>query len=279
MTDKASSLFQFTGTEPSTPNDFTPEPSTPPVGTKKIRNYEELLNTPIPELPNTIVVQYEPGTILEDEVRKVASFLNMKYLWDGTYPSLSVIKESFSFLLEYGSEQLEELFTKVNDILENARGLPPFEVKINRVRSMDPQFIAACNLIFDVMDKRPQAAKLKSVGLTTGKFQNMLRQKMYRDFYGGLVDQVMDSTIWNEGRLALTRNVINGDLPSIKFAMELTDKFQAKSDFDPRVLTMMMVQILDIISKHVDGRTARVIADELETVAINSINTTSKEKI
>lgn len=235
---------------------------------------DELMDIEVDMSERTAIVNTVPAdTILQDEVREVVTFLNWEYLMNGEYPKIGKILEKFEFLNELSSEAQVDFFKQVNDILENARDLPPFELRIKTVRVMDPQFVAACNLIFDVSDKRTLAAKLKDVGLTTKKFHNLCRLKHHKEFYEMMIDQTLQSEVWNEARMALARNVINGDLPSIKFFAEMEGKFTQKSDFDPRMITVILGSVLEIISRNVDGVVARKIADEIEDVAVKSLGT------
>ena len=236
---------------------------------------EDLLKVNIPNqnnIPNTIVTTQTNDEYTEPSqyVREVVTELNVQHLLNGEY-SFEKLKTSVPELKELSSEQLKTLFKEVNKILEERRGLPPFEVKFVVSRVMDPQFVAACNIMMDVADKRSTTAKLKDVGLTTRQWNNMLRVKANKEFYSNLVDRLMDDDAWHESRMALARNVASGDLPSIKYMHELTAKFSPKSDFDPRLLTYMMTAILDIVVRHVDGNTARIIADEMEHVAIKEL--------
>ena len=234
----------------------------------------ELINLNIPNqsLPNMIITTetYDEAVEPSQHIKEVVTVLNTQFLLEGEY-SFEDLKTRVPILLEMGSEQLEELFTEANKILEDARGLPPFVVKFKTTKILDPRFVAACNIIMDVSDKRSVAAKLKDVSLTTKQWNNFLRTKANREYYDKLVDNLMDYDTWQESRLAIARNVSQGDLSSIKYFHELTGKFVAQKDFDPRILTYMMTAILEIVVRHVDGHTARIIADELEAVAIKEL--------
>jgi len=230
------------------------------------------LNLSDGSIPNTIVTTttYDEAVEPSLHIKEVVTVLNTQYLLEGSY-NFEDLKQRVPILLEMGSEQLEELFTEVNKILEDARGLPPFQINFKTTKILDPRFVAACNIIMDVSDKRSVAAKLKDVSLSTKQWNNFLRTKANREYYDKLIENLMDYDTWQESRLAIARNVSAGDLSSIKYFHELTGKFVAQKDFDPRILTYMMTAILEIVVKHVDGHTARIIADELEAVAVKEL--------
>lgn len=232
------------------------------------QKFKELMSL---DIPNTIVTPKNLGEVDDDLVRKLVTELNFRYLMKGGYPKLDELKEHVPELHDLGSEELQELFTKVNEILEEARDCPPYQISFKEMRIADPHFVAACNLIFDVGDKRSLAAKLKDVGLTTRRFNNLLRIKLHRDYYQELIDKTLNVDVWDQGRLALANNVVNGDLPSIKYFAELQGKFVQQREFDPRVITYMMQSVLEVILRNTDSVTARKIADELEEVAVKQL--------
>lgn len=235
---------------------------------------DKLLQVDVSSFPNTIVSQTETTHHLEEPsqlIKELVTYLNSAMIFEGKYPPLDEVKKRFPELEEINPQQLKKIFKDVNDILENKRDCPPYQINFVEHRILDPQFVAACNLILDSADKRSIAQKLKSVGLTTTKWKNMLRSKKYQDFYNELVDNMMEFDTWQESRVALARNVSQGDLSSIKYFHELTNKFSAKSEFDPRVVTHMLMVVLEIVSKHVDGSTARLIADEIEVSAVKEL--------
>lgn len=230
-------------------------------------------SNPNASLPNMIVTAetYDEKVEVSALTKDIVTDLNGWYLIHGEYPTLDKLKERFPQLLEIGPVGLEKLFKDANEILEEKRGLPPYEIEFKTVKTWDPQFIAACNILMDVSDKRSTTAKLKDVGLTTRRWNNMLRSKKNLDYWEQCVDMVMDRDTWQESRIALARNVSQGDLPSIKYFHELTGKFTASKDFDPRILTHVILTMLEIVSKHVDGNTARKIADEIEVSAVKEL--------
>ncbi len=235
---------------------------------------EKLLATDLStfeKLPNVIVSKED--TTLEPKVivKETVTYLNGQHLLMGEYPTLATLKEDLPLVKDLTEEGLKELFLEVNKILEEKRGLPPFQIKFKTVRTLDPNFVAACNLIFDVHDKRSVAAKLKDVKLTTKKFNALLRLRVHREFYEKLTDNLLNEDMWNESRIALARNVQQGDLNSIKYMHALTNKYNERQEFDPRILTVFMQAMLEIVTRHVDGNTARIIADEIDTVAMKEL--------
>lgn len=247
------------------------------VDFKKI---DELLatNVTLPQmdsLPNTIIVQEEfkddtPAEILRLQ-RTVVTELNAFYLFNGKYQGLKALKEKVPDILTLTPVGLKDLFKRVNSTLDK-RGLPPFQLNFKSVQpEYDPEFIGACSTLADFTDKRPMAAKLKEIGVSTKKWNMWLRSKSNYDYWHRLVDSLMDREVFEEGRMALAQNVSRGDLASFKYFNELTDKFVSQKEFDPRIIGVLMSGVLDIIMRHVEGTVASAIAEEIQQLGISSL--------
>jgi len=222
----------------------------------------------------------EPEEIADSQdflVRRIVTALHANYMLKGQYLTLDQLAIKCPEFGEQRSEfspvGLNEIFQKVGKVLDK-RDLPPYKGyrKQKEGSGFDPEFIKACFVLADVNDLRPPRAKLKALGMTTLRWDNFLKLKKNYDYWNTIVNNLMDTTAYNDGRIALARNVAQGDLPSIKYFNALTGKFVEQRDFDPRVLGVLMSSILEIIMRHVDGNTARIIADEMDQAAIMSLS-------
>ena len=227
---------------------------------------------------NTIIIEETKSNqeIRENKLfREIVTELNCSHMINYNYPNLKKLGDKYPELHDYTAAGLKGLFTKVNESLEK-RGLPPYAVRFQRDDTLDPDFIASMNLILDTMDKRSIAAKLKYAGMTTSKFKALLKVKRYKEFYDQQIDKVFSEEVWGEAKLALARNVQEGDLSSIKYVGELENIFTPQRDFDPRILQVFMGSILDLVLKHVDPVKARLIAEEMETLAFQQLGMGNK---
>ena len=241
---------------------------------------DELLATNIDtpqlnSLPNTIITIEQPDSV-DSEIsalhRRVVTELNANYLFKGKYQPLGELKKEFPELLELTPVGLKDLFGQVNATLEK-RGIPHYEINFRNAKlEFDPTFIAAVNTLADFTDKRPIGAKLKQIGVSTKQWNGWLKSKKNYDYWHNVVDGLMNREVFEEGRLALAQNVARGDLASFKYFNELTDKFVASKEFDPRIIGVLMSGVLDIIMRHVEGTVASQIAEEIQAMGISSLS-------
>lgn len=242
----------------------------------ELSDLDKLLGVPIPDVVNNTIIEQEAPKefkeIISENHKNTVTELHAHYLMHGEYQTLSRLKQSLPDLDLLTPTGLRELIDQVNVTLEK-RDLPKFKTRLVTLKTKyDPAFITACHVMADVSDRRPVGSKLRSINMTTTRWNNFLKVKANRDYWNAIVDSLMVNEVWNEGRIALARNVADGDLPSIKYTNELTGKFVQQRDFDPRILQVLLTSILDIIVRHVDPNTARVIADEIEGAAIRSMS-------
>lgn len=246
---------------------------------------DDLLKLEIPvasPMPNVVILPHTDENIPDDDerffARKVVTFLNQEYLKAADYPPLREVFKAVPELASVGKDSVVRILKEANRLLTDIRGLPPYHVNVKRKRQLDPAFVAACNLLANPIDTRSIPAKLKDVGLTSSKFNAFLKKDDYYEFFRGVTDRMIDRETFELGRLALAKNVVEGDLQSFKYFNELTGKYRGAEGLDGRVIALLLETILTIITRHVDGATARVIADEIDKAAVGQIiNANSRE--
>lgn len=233
------------------------------------------LSTPqLESMPNTIITVEKPDSVdaeIQTLVRAITTDLNAFYLFNGSYQPLKFYREKYD-LTTLTPVGLKSMWDLINQALER-RGLPRYEINFRTTKlEFDPEFIGAVSTIADFTDKRPIASKLKEIGISTKQWNNWLKSQKNYDYYHSIVDRLMDREVFEEGRLALAQNVARGDLASFKYFNELTDKFVASKEFDPRIIGVLMSGVLDIIMRHVDGSIASKIAEEIQAMGISSLS-------
>jgi hypothetical protein len=167
-------------------------------------------------------------------------------------------------------DEFQIVVEAVSQTLEK-RGLPRLSLNLFTQPTLDPNFVIACDKIFDLADTTPTPSKLKSIGMTTRQFQALKKQRHHKAYYEKLVQKVWDEDTFDEGRIALARNVSSGDLPSIKYFNEMTGKFVQQRDFDPRVIGAMLQAIIGIVTRYVDESQAVKISEEIDQAATLAI--------
>jgi hypothetical protein len=200
----------------------------------------------------------------DSDRKRLISYLEAAYWMDGFYPNFSALKRSFP---DVPSADLKLALESLTEALSN-RGLPAFfsETKFS-ANEPDPEFLLACNSVLDLTDQRSVTAKLKEFGFTTKKWQGWLKRKPNREYFDKLFEERFADVDTN-AKLALSKNVMSGDLQSIKYYHEFTGKFRPSSQAEVIVLSQLVVRLMEILAKYVEPDVLAQVADEIEGVEI-----------
>lgn len=198
--------------------------------------------------------------------QRLVTYLTRDWLADKHYRTFEQYQEKG--LIPTNPVEINSLLSEIAPILKK-RTLPPFSAEPSE--GIDPKFIAACNVLGDVLDKRSMAKKLQDVSMTTTEFKNLMRDPNNRDFYHRTMGRLFDEDVFEAGRLALARNVADGDLHSIRYFNEMAGYYKQTNEFDPRIIVEIVRMMVEIVSKHVDASVAAKVADEIDKAAIQSL--------
>ena len=195
-------------------------------------------------------------------VREIATWLETEWWTEHAYPSIENVC-NFSGLTK---AQLELAKEPINSQL-STRGLPPVEWSSvpKPVKVADPEFVAACALLLDTMDKRSAAAKLKAIpGMTTRKFNALLAVPINSRYYKSRVNQVFQGAE-DTAKISLIRNIENGDLQSIKHFHEMTGIYRPNQEI---ILNMgvLIARLMEVLAAHVDPKTLGIIGDKFDSI-------------
>jgi hypothetical protein len=180
-----------------------------------------------------------------------------------SYPPVEEIYKQFNLT----RDEFQQLLGDLNHALKK-KGWDKFALPsvlgVGRKAQLDPFFIMAVELLTDPIDKRSKSAKLKAVGISSKRFTFLLEKEEYRKYWDKKVS-IVRSQATNFGDLALSRNVENGDLQSIKYLNELTGRYRSQ---DETVINLMVLlgRMMEVLAKHVEPQVLAVIADELDNV-------------
>lgn len=142
-----------------------------------------------------------------------------------------------------------------------ARGLPSL-FKNAPVGSLTAEQVVACNLVLNVYDKRSLQTKLKSLNLSTNKWQAWLNDPVFSQYVNSVIESRF-AGIERDAKLSLAQNVQNGDLNSIKFYMELVGKYSPNSSVQIN-LNIVVAKMMEILVKYVPSSALELAAQELE---------------
>lgn len=132
-------------------------------------------------------------------------------------------------------------------------------------KPLSAEQLAAANLLLDFSDHRSQAAKLKSLGIPTTKYQNWLRIPAFQEYITYRAEYLLNSST-HEAHTALLKNVQRGNQKAIEFLYEITGRY-SRSTQSTQDLALLMVRLVEVIQRHVkDPETIRAIAQEFNEV-------------
>lgn len=189
----------------------------------------------------------------------VISFYEQHFWEHNAYPTYELASER-TFI---NPKRLKTLTTSADfQTALTTRGLPPF-FKDTLPELLTPEQVLAVNLILNVYDKRSLQTKLKSISVTTSKWSAWLNDPNFSRHLASQIDKRFNF-LEQDAKLALAKNIQDGDLNSIKFYLELTGKFSPQAPAVQVNVNLIVNRILDVLVKYVPAPTLSQIADELE---------------
>jgi len=157
--------------------------------------------------------------------------------------------------------QLKAMLPSINSALAK-RELPPYDPFLRNEEELDPTFVVAVNFLVDVSDKRSKSVKLKAVGLTSQKFNSLLRNKLNRSYYETRASQAFDE-VAPVAKTSLGKLVDSGDLQAIKYYHEFTGIHDPNRELNNN-LNKLISLFMEILIKHVDPEVVRTISSEFD---------------
>lgn len=134
-------------------------------------------------------------------------------------------------------------------------------------RPLSAEQLAAANLLLDFSDHRSHAAKLRSLGIPTTKYQNWLRIPAFQEYITYRAEYLLNNSL-HEAHTALLKNVQRGNQKSIEFLYEITGRYsRADQQAAAQDLAIVLVRLVEVIQRHVkDPETIKAIASEFNEI-------------
>lgn len=195
------------------------------------------------------------------------------YMFSGMYPAPKDVCEKFSIT----DVELRRIFleNKFEEKLK-ARGYPEYvfdKAPKDPSSDYDPLFILACEKILDANSSKSFSARIKELsplGITSTTWTNWMKIPKYFNYANGIFNERFDRDTELQAKMALSRNVQQGDLQSIKYYNELTGKFRPQTESQMAVVTMMNI-FFEIVSKYLSPDVIDTVAEELENSPIGEL--------
>lgn len=130
------------------------------------------------------------------------------------------------------------------------RGFSSRTIPLVMTAGLAPEELALANSLLDFADNRSFVKKLKDLGMTSTKYQQLLKKPEFASYLRTRSESLLKDAL-PEAHLALIDNVRRGDLQSIKFFYEISGRFSS-NDQGVNVAELLS-RILEIIAKHVQN--------------------------
>lgn len=186
----------------------------------------------------------------------------VEYYWhrNSAFPPLNKFRE------KYGDKfSLEELVNKQSfrKAMTN-RGIS-LPIGAERPEELTEEQLAAIIAVTNFMDKRSQYSKLKSLGISTTKWNGWLKNKDFKEYLHKLsASNFTDSIhVVQEG---LLKKAETGDVNAVRFYYELTGRYSGQ-DSELENLKVVLARLGEILQIHIkDPELLRLIANDFQAV-------------
>jgi len=125
--------------------------------------------------------------------------------------------------------------------------------------------LAAILTVTDYLDKRTQASKLKSVGVSTTKWNGWLKNPAFKEYLHSVSSAGFTDAL-HTAQEGLLKRVEAGDVNAIKFYMEATGRYSGESG-QLENIKVVLAKLGEILQIHIkDPELLRAIATDFQTV-------------
>jgi hypothetical protein len=150
-------------------------------------------------------------------------------------------------------------------LLANKRGVPYFRTKAEQV-GLTYEMTSTVAVLLDTTRVDSLRSRLRDVGVTYNTYQTWLKFAPFRNMIEAGADQMLSNSYVDMNR-ALVQQAVKGDVNAIKFAYELTGRYDPNSKQVMEV-NAVIASMVEIIQKHVtDQDTLSSIALDLQMLA------------
>jgi hypothetical protein len=215
----------------------------------------------------------EPETTITFKPVDFVTFIESIFTFSHELPSLTTLAGNFN--VPEDELRQPKFLESINNLLK-IRGLPEYKIhyQTEYVHDYDPVFIAACNLILDASSSKSFNARIKELeplGVNTNTWNNWLANPRYYEYVTKMFNERFDKVTELHAKMALQRNIQAGDLQSIKYYNELTNKFRPQSE-NQVALSVLIRLLMEIVARHVPEQTLNQIIMEFDASPVGMLN-------
>lgn len=203
-------------------------------------------------------------TQLETIDKRILNYCEQVFWETGMVPTPEAVSDALSIKRERVLESFrndkfkQSLATRGIDLTPGISG-----------KVLDPRQILLANLLLNLHDRRSIREKLKLVQVSVQQYNAWMRQPQFIEYLRKRGEAIFKGSD-HEAYLALTKAVSRGDVNALKLFFEMRGIYNPRLTIDVNIEAVML-RVVEIISKRVnDPDTLTAIADDLETVMVES---------
>lgn len=255
--------------------------STPENNSEESSEIDDLIDEVSNSLENfSFVQESEPSNLVSppnsinlslDDPLVLAVAEIEQYFWkNGELPS-------FTPLLEQGIT-VEEIKDVINPKLRG-RGIPTYSfTRVLREftpvgnKELDPLFVLTCNVMCKASSKSKGAKfkDLSTLGVNEAMWNAWLSIPSYFEYAKELMEIQFQTVTDVDAKMGIARNVANGDLQSIKYYHEFTNRYRPQ-DANAVNLMGLIGALMEILARNVTAEVFDRIAGELEQTPVGEL--------
>lgn len=124
--------------------------------------------------------------------------------------------------------------------------------------------LAVAHTLLNPFDRRSLEGKLRELGVSPNTYYGWLKSEIFAQYMKRRSEELFGDTM-PMAHSALMRNVIGGDVKSLKLFYEMTNRWQGVKSQDTGNLRAVIMQLIEVIQKHVnDPETLKAIARDFQ---------------
>lgn len=196
--------------------------------------------------------------------KRVVNYCEQVFWETGLLPTPERISEELSINKEYVARSLSKDLVRTSLATRGIDFTPGISGKV-----LDPRQILLANLLLNLHDRRSIREKLQLVQVSTQQYNAWMRQPQFIEFLRKRGEAIFKGND-HEAYIALTKAVSRGDVNALKLFFEMRGIYNPRLSIDVNIEAVML-RVVEIVAKRVnDPQILEAIADDLETVMIES---------
>lgn len=166
----------------------------------------------------------------------------------GEMPSQRIIDKT------WGPKHILEQLTKRPDFLQamDNRGIIIDKTSHEATNCFTKEQLAAIQLVLDYADRRTINSKLRSLGITTAKWNGWMKNKFFKKYVQDVAGQNFQDSL-HVAQAGLVKKMEDGDTNAIKFYLEITGRFNGETP-NGQNLKVVLSRLVEVLQRRVQDK-------------------------